>query len=128
MPRYSCFLLDASGAIRGAEIITAKSDADAWHKAIELLEARPAFSNIEVWERSHRIDLEQHGTAPNGDGSVERDSLPETAFRRLHRPVDVGRRIPAEQGGAAGAGLGLTLDRTHEDRTERGELRNAKPR
>ena len=87
MRRYSCFLLDASGAIRGAELIGAASDADAWHEALELLKARPGFCDIELWERS-RIEWD-NGAAPNGNSAVEQDSLSGTTFRRLRRPDDL---------------------------------------
>lgn len=114
MPRYSCFLLDASGAIRGAELIGAESDADAWHRAIELLKARPAFCDVEVWERSRRIERD-NGAAPNGNGAPGHDGLSETTFRRLRRPDDLGRCLPAEEGVTAEADPGFALDQAHQD-------------
>lgn len=95
MPRYNCFLLDASGAIRGAELIAAESDADAWQMAIELLQERPGFCNVEIWERSRRIDSE-NGAAPNDGSFVTHDGPSDMTFRRLNRPDDLGRRISAE--------------------------------
>jgi hypothetical protein len=56
MQRYTCFLLDARGAIRGAEPIGAADDAEAWEAARRLLAERPNFSAVEVWERQRRID------------------------------------------------------------------------
>ena len=51
-----CFLLDAQGAIRGAEPIAAADDGEAWDAARRLLTARPLFSAVEVWERRRRLD------------------------------------------------------------------------
>lgn len=51
-----CFLLDAQGAIRGAEPIAAAGDGEAWEAARRLLAARPDFRAVEVWEPQRRID------------------------------------------------------------------------
>ena len=114
MARYSCFLLDASGVIRGAELIGATSDAEAWHEAIELLKARPAFCDVEVWESSRGIERDD-AAAPDGNGSVGHHGLSETTFRRLHRPDDLRRSIPAENRAAAEAGPRPTPNRTNQD-------------
>ena len=79
MRRYNCFLLDARGAIRGAEPIAAATDADAWQEAILLLRARPHFRDVEVWERSRRTENGQYDGA-GGYGPAD------LSLRRLPRP------------------------------------------
>ena len=79
MRRYNCFLLDAHGAIRGAELIAAATDADAWQEAMLLLHTRPHFRDVEVWERSRRAENGQN----DGAGVY---SLACLSLRRLPRP------------------------------------------
>ncbi len=89
MRRYRCFLLDGYGTIRGAELIGAENDADAWHKAIELLGERPHFRDVEVWEQRRRLG--ERGEA--GDkGAAPHDRLAEMIIRKLRRPDPTERR------------------------------------
>ena len=66
-----CFLLDAQGAIRGAEPIAAAGDGEAWEAALRLLAERPGFRAVEVWEPQRRID-----PAGGGDPALRLRRLP----------------------------------------------------
>ena len=86
MFRYGCFLLDACGVIRGAEFIDASGDTEAWIKAVELLNRRTDFRDIEVWERSRRIKPTRPG---QGDESLDdaHEALDDVIVRRVAQPA-----------------------------------------
>jgi hypothetical protein len=88
MHQYRCFLLDACGTIRGAELIGAENDAEAWHQAIELLGRRPHFRAVEVWEQ-------RQGVEAAGRGALDRDRSAERIIRKLRRPDVSGLRRAA---------------------------------
>lgn len=91
MRQYRCFLLDARGTIRGAELIGAENDAEAWHKAIELLGQRPHFRDVEVWEQRRGIEVADKGTT-DAAHALDRHRSAEMIIRKLRRPDVSGLR------------------------------------
>lgn len=84
MQRYRCFLLDAQGTIRGAEVIGAENDTEAWRKAIELLAERPCFRDVQVWEQGGIRPM--NGERADGNGTLRRDRSAVVIFRKLNHP------------------------------------------
>jgi hypothetical protein len=85
MQRYRCFLLDAHGTIRGAEVIGAENDAEAWRKARRLLEERPCFRDVQVWEQG-AASRPAAGASADGHAALRRERPAIAILRKLTSP------------------------------------------
>jgi len=58
MTEYRCYLIDAVGAIRHAELIIAADDAHAVTVARRCLSEHSEFNGLELWQSRRRVHLE----------------------------------------------------------------------
>ncbi len=63
MHTYRCYLLNAHCHIAGLEVIACRDDRIAQRRAEQILDARPAFSGIEVWESGRRVHVKMSSDA-----------------------------------------------------------------
>ena len=75
MHTYRCYLLDAHCHIAGLEVIECRDDRIAQRRAEQILNARPAFSGIEVWESGRRVHVKMSSDAiADHEGLVARSA------------------------------------------------------
>ena len=63
MHTYRCYLLNARCHIAEVEVIKCPDDRVAKRRAEQILDARPVYSGIEVWEGDRRVHVQMSSDA-----------------------------------------------------------------
>jgi len=63
MHNYRCYLLNARCHVAEVEVIKCRDDGVAKRRAGQILDARPAYSGIEVWEGDRRVHVQMSSDA-----------------------------------------------------------------